>query len=320
MVDIHNAIPMSCDTFYYTLADRLGIDRISKYASAFGYGQRTGIDLPNEQPGLMPSEQWMMKNFHRKWYAGETISVGIGQGAIEATPIQLARVIGGIASGGHMVRPHAVFADELTPDFQRALQDSYPGSGKVDVPIDVENWVTITDGMYQVTQPGLYHTAGAEGLPGIDFGGKTGTAQVVGHDTKVAKSHATLPNVWFVGVTPRRNPELVVAVLWQNGEFSYYPARIGAKVVAAYVEKQRRLAHNLAPSKTADKPVEVGAVWTSPDGAKKADGTETARLHAGRFFVDPPADGQRNGLRVSAAGLSAKQVGMALPKRRIGTP
>ncbi len=88
MVDIHNAIPMSCDTFYYTLADRLGIDRIARYAQAFGYGQKTGIDLPGEQPGLMPSAQWVMKNYHRKWYAGETISVGhrAGRGAGDPDP------------------------------------------------------------------------------------------------------------------------------------------------------------------------------------------------------------------------------------------
>ena len=98
----------------------------------------------------------------------------------------------------------------------------------------------------------------------------------------------TRPNVWFVGVTPRRNPELVVAVLWQNGEFSYYPARIGAEVVAAYVDKQRRLAHNLPPAKAAGKPVEVGAVWTDAgDWTERANGGQTARLHAGHFFVHP---------------------------------
>ena len=288
MVDIHNAIPMSCDTFYYTLADKLGIDRISKYAEEFGYGQKTGIDLPGEQEGLMPSEKWAMKNYHRKWYAGETISVGIGQGAIEATPIQLARIIGGIASGGHLVRPRTVIPDQLPLDFRKALLESFPGSGDAYVPINPENWATITDGMYQVTQPGLYHTAGAEGLPGIDFGGKTGTAQVVGHDTKVAKSHATLPNVWFVGVTPTRNPELVVAVLWQNGSFSYYPARIGAKVVSAYVEKQRRLAHNLVQPKVMP-PAEMSAVWTAPaagSGTASAKGdVQPVRLETGRFLV-----------------------------------
>ena len=110
--------------------------------------------------------------------------------------------------------------------------------------------------MANVTQPGYFHTAGSAHLEGIDFGGKTGTAQLMSHEAldKTNKGRATFPNVWFVGVTPRRNPELVVAVLWQNGEFSYYPARIGAKVVSAYVEKQRRLAHNLVPVKGRRRP------------------------------------------------------------------
>ena len=137
-VDIHNAIPYSCDTFYYTLADKLGIDRIAKYATEFGFGQKTGIDLPGEQPGLMPSAEWVMKNYHRSGIAGETISVGIGQGAVEATPFQLARIIGGIASGGHMVRPHVVFPDQLPADFRKALLDSFPGSGDAYIPIDPE--------------------------------------------------------------------------------------------------------------------------------------------------------------------------------------
>ena len=280
-VDIHNAIPMSCDTFYYTLADKLGIGRIAKYAQAFGYGQKTGIDLPGEQAGVMPSEQWAAKYYHRKWYAGETISVGIGQGAVEATPIQLARIIGGIASGGHMVRPHTVFANEMTPDFHKAIEENYPGVGDATVPIDPDNWITITDGMAEVTQPGLYHTAGSAHLDGIDFAGKTGTAQVVSHDTlsKMAKTHATNPNVWFVGVTPRRNPELVVCVLWQNGGFSYYPARIGAQVVEAYVEKKRRVEGNLPDAKTTAA-VDVGAIWTVPGTKGKSEHVE-----AGHFFV-----------------------------------
>ncbi len=118
------------------------------------------------------------------------------------------------------------------------------------MPIDPQNWDIITDGMYNVTQPGLYHTAGAEGLPGIDFAGKTGTAQQMSHEAlgKTNKGRSTYPNVWFVGVMPRRNPELVVAVLWQNGEFSYYPARIGAAVVKAFVDKKRRQANNLPPT------------------------------------------------------------------------
>jgi penicillin-binding protein 2 len=271
-VDIHNAIPDSCDTFYYTLADKLGIDRIAKYATEFGFGHKTGIDLPGEQPGLMPSAQWAMKDYHRKWYAGETISVGIGQGAVEATPLQLARIVGGIASGGHLVRPHVVFADQLSSDFRQGLLDSFPGAGNAYLPMDPVNWDIITDGMAEVTEPGAFHTAGTEHLEGIDFAGKTGTAEVVGHDisSHMAKSKLLLPNVWFVGLTPRRNPELVVAVLWQNGEFSYYPARIGAKVVSAYVEKQRRLAHNLAEPPKAEAPAEMSAVRTVPNRPTKS--------------------------------------------------
>ena len=149
-----------------------------------------------------------------------------------------------------------------------------------------QNWTIITDGMYDVTQPGLYHTAGAEDLPGIDFAGKTGTAQQMSHEAlgKTNKGTITYPNVWFVGVTPRRNPELVVAVLWQNGEFSYYPARIGAQVVEAFVDKKRRLANNLPPEKAA-APVEVGAVWTTPD-AHPARRTRRLQRPKARFTAD----------------------------------
>jgi penicillin-binding protein 2 len=319
-VDIYNAIPYSCDTYYYQLGDKLGIDRIARYAKEFGYGQKTGIDLPGEQAGLMPSAQWLMKSYHHRWYPDETLDVAIGQGAVEATPIQLARIIGGIASGGHLVRPHSVFPDELPDDFRRALEDTYPGSGKVDIPIDPENWEIITDGMAQVTQPGQYHTAGGEHLEGIDFAGKTGTAQVMSHEAldKTAKGKVTRPNVWFVGITPRRNPEVVVAVLFQNGDKSWFSARIGARVISAYVEKQRRLAHNLAPTKPvqgAQAPVEVGAVWTGPDGVKNGD--EVVRLHAGHFFINPgkDADSQEPSTRAAVA-----QVGLALPTRRINLP
>jgi penicillin-binding protein 2 len=305
-VDIHNAIPFSCDTFFYMLGDKLGIDRIAKYATAFGYGQKTGVDLPGEQAGLMPSAQWKLKNYHSKWFADETLDVAIGQGAVEATPLQLARIIGGIASGGHLVRPHAVFPDQLPADFRKALLESYPGAGEVNFPIDPENWITVTDGMYEVTQPGGFHTAASAHLEGIDFGGKTGTAQLMSHEAlgKTNKGRATNPNVWFVGVTPRRNPELVVAVLWMNGEFSYYPARIGAKIVAAYVEKKRRLENNLAIAKPA-APVEVGAVWSVPEAGPGNNGNPaqaSAKVHAGRFLVG--ADGAVE--QAAAAGHEAQ--------------
>jgi penicillin-binding protein 2 len=324
-VDMHNAIPYSCDTFFYMLGDKLGIDRIDKYATEFGYGQKTGVDLPGEQAGLMPSPDWLVHNYHHRWYPDETLDVAIGQGAVEATPIQLARIIGGIASDGHMVRPHVVFPDQLPPDFRNALAETFPGSGDANVPIDPQNWVTITDGMEQVTEPGYFHTASSAHLAGIDFGGKTGTAELMSHAAlgKTNKGHATFPNVWFVGVTPRRNPELVVAVLWQNGEFSYYPARIGAQIVAAYVAKQRRLANNLQPNSTSGPaaPVEVGAVWSTPASDGKLN-----HLQAGSFLMQdgkilaqaappPPAAHPARNPHPAAAGLAAtpSQLAVALP-------
>ena len=113
-VDIKSAIPLSCDTYYYTLAEKLGIDTIAHYAQLLGLAQKTGIDLPDEVTGTMPSTAWKLKTQHEKWYAGETISVGIGQGAIAATPIQLARALGGIASGGVLHRPHVVLPGQLS--------------------------------------------------------------------------------------------------------------------------------------------------------------------------------------------------------------
>src|SRR5271167_559785 len=163
-VSLPKAIYQSCDVFFYTLAEKLGIDRIAKYATAFGLGQKTGIDLPQEVSGVMPSEEWKIRNFKQKWYAGETVSVGIGQGAVAATPIQLARALGGIASGGVLKRPHVVFPDELSPEYRTAILESFPGSGDVTIPIDPANWQTITDGMAATTTNGTAFASHLEGI------------------------------------------------------------------------------------------------------------------------------------------------------------
>src|SRR5215831_18188991 len=142
-VDLEKAIYQSCDVFFYTLANKLGIDRIAKYATDFGLGQKTGIDLPNEVSGIMPSEEWKIRNFKQKWFAGETISVGIGQGAVAVTPMQMARAIGAIASGGLLVRPHVVNPTEFPPNIVPAS----PSSEKTHISIDPKNWEIITDAM-----------------------------------------------------------------------------------------------------------------------------------------------------------------------------
>ena len=298
MVDIAHAIPWSCDTYYYTLAQRLGIETIAKYAHELGLGEKTGIDLPDEATGVMPSEEWKMKNYHQKWYAGETISVGIGQGAIAVTPVQLARTLGGIASGGVLKRPHVVLSDELSPEYRKAILASYPGSGDVTVPLSPSTWEIITDGMAAVTQaPG--GTAYASQLQGIDFAGKTGTAQVVSHSAgmnKISADVASRPNAWFVGMAPRRNPDIIVVVLWQHGGWGSGSAHMAAEVIETYVNKQRRLHHNVLVAKTPDKKVEVGAVWDIPSNPNALGGKPVlshakgalADMHAGHFFMTIP--------------------------------
>src|SRR5579863_6266775 len=216
VLDIQEAIPMSCDTFFYTLAQKLGIDTIAKYAVSFGLSQRTGIDLPNEMSGIMPSTQWEMKNSHQKYYAGNTISVSIGQGETQVTPIQLLRALSGLASDGHFVRPHTVSPDQLPKDFHQAVLDSFPGSGDKTVPLNQDTWMTVTEGMAAATTTG---TAAASHIEGVDFAGKTGTAQVVGGGDTHVKGGAKTPNSWFVGMVPRRNPEIAVVVLQEHGDW-----------------------------------------------------------------------------------------------------
>jgi len=259
-VDIHSALPYSCDTFFYTLANKLGIDTMARYATSVGIGVKTGVDLPDEAAGIMPSEAWKMKTQHDKWYAGETISVGIGQGAIEATPLQLARAISGIASGGVLRRPHVVFDDELKPEELSAIESTYPGSGNKTIPLTPANWQLITDDLANVTGPS--GTAAAAHMADVDFAGKTGTAQVMSHTALASsgKGHNTEPNAWFVGMAPRRNPDIVVAVLWEHGVWGQYSAKLAAQVIDAYVTKQRAKAGNLmkvaAVAPKTDAPVE----------------------------------------------------------------
>ena len=156
-VDIHNAIPFSCDTFFYMLGDKLGIDTIAKYATEFGYGQKTGIDLPGEQAGLMPSAQWKLKNYHAPLVSGRDARrghrPGRGGGDADATGAdhwrhRLGRSPGSAACG---------LSRSASGGFpQGRCSTAIPGTGDAYVPIDPENWMTVTDGMADVTQPGYF--------------------------------------------------------------------------------------------------------------------------------------------------------------------
>jgi penicillin-binding protein 2 len=229
VLGLHDAILKSCDVFFYNVGMRLGIDRLSYYATKLGVGHRTGIDLPSEEPGLMPSQEWVERTFHRKWYAGEVISVATGQGAVTTTPLQLARMIGGIASGGVFMQPHM-------------LKDA-PGVRKDVFPISDATVEKITDAMYGV----INETGGTGGqlrLAGIELSGKSGTAQVIGYDKMalVRKGTQFADNAWFVGYAPRRNPEICVAVLVQeSGQHGGEAAGpVVRDIVKAYYDKKAK--------------------------------------------------------------------------------
>ncbi len=295
-VDISKGIYQSCDVFFYTLAERLGIEKIAKWAGAVGIGKKTGIDLPNEVSGIMPSEEWKMKTFRQKWYAGEVISVGIGQGAIAVSPIQIARAIGGIAMGGNLVRPHLVNPDQVPQQYREVGLQAGNQPDVAHVPIDPQNWITITDAMAHVLNPG--GTGVASHIQGVDFAGKTGSTQKVSHHylqihgiKESALKGDLKGNGWFAGVTPRRNPEIVVVVYFEGGEHGPLAARIASQVIKVFVDKQRHMRNNpmLFSDKVDPGSVPIAGVWNNPVGGDEHPGEsgDAAKDHiqGGTFLV-----------------------------------
>ncbi len=226
-VDLHRAIVRSCDVFFYNVGQRLGIDRIAFYAQQLGLGRRTGIDLPGEEAGLVPSAEWKQRALRQPWYAGETISVAIGQGATTATPLQLAYSIGGIASGGVFRQPH--------------LLKNYSPVEEIRFPLAERTVQKLAQGMFGVVNED--GTAQRSRIAGVEFCGKTGTSQLISFDTlRRLGGHLArrfTENAWFVGYAPRINPEVVVAVLVEHGEHgSSAAAPIARDVVKAYYDKK----------------------------------------------------------------------------------
>jgi penicillin-binding protein 2 len=175
------------------------------------------------------------------------------------------------------VHPHVTNPRDLPPGVIPAAT----APGEVKIPLDPQNWQIITDAMAAVVNPG--GTAGLSHLQGIDFAGKTGSAQTISNTLKAKLGAAGKANFkdngWFVGVEPRRNPEIVVCTLLEEGEHGYLAARTAAQVIKAYVEKQRRMPSKMAQNKAK---VEIGAVWNAAD----PDGEDNDSLRAGRFVID----------------------------------
>jgi len=202
VMNLHSAIVHSCDVFFYNVGMRMGIGTIAKYAKMLGLGERTGVDLPAEEPGLVPSEEWVERVYHHKWYPGSTISVAIGQGSVMVTPMQIAYMVGGIASSGEFKQPH------LLKDAQNV--------GEKHVDLAERTVEQVTQGMYGVVnEPG--GTGNAIKLQGIEFCGKSGTAQVMSYNAASRLGLGKGKNDgWFVGYAPRRDPEIVVAAMVED--------------------------------------------------------------------------------------------------------
>jgi len=218
IVDLRKSISQSCDVYYYQLAADMGIDRMHNFLAQFGLGEKTGIDLDGESPGLLPSRDWKQRRWNKPWYPGETVIAGIGQGYNLATPLQLATATAMLANGGKRIEPRLVQAvrDPLTHVWQ-----PLPGVVRGQMAINPANLEVVRQGMMDVLRPGGTAAAAAAGAP-YTMAGKTGTAQVVGikqgeryKEDQVAMQHRD--HALFMAYAPAENPTIAVAVMVENG-------------------------------------------------------------------------------------------------------
>ncbi|HBP50482.1 MULTISPECIES: penicillin-binding protein 2 [Pseudomonas] len=227
-VDLDTAIMRSNDTYFYDLAHKLGIDRLSSYMNQFGIGRKVSLDMFEESAGLMPSREWKRATRRQAWFPGETLILGIGQGYMQSTPLQLAQATALIASKGKWIRPHLAKTIEGVPPVD---PDPVP-----DIVLrDPSNWAKVNHGMQQVVH-GARGTARVAGV-GAQYliAGKSGTAQVVAikqgekYDrSKVQERHRD--HALFVGFAPANNPQITVSVMIENGE-------AGSRVASPVVRK-----------------------------------------------------------------------------------
>ena len=235
-IDLRHAIEQSCDVYFYTVGNMLGVDRINKWATLFGLGVKSNIDLPNELSGLVPSTEWKATHTkEKKWYAGETISVAIGQGQVSVTPVSLAVYTATLANGGTRVTPHLVKA----ADDGQGLKPVPPPPPQSKVEVSPEKLQAIRDGMWLVVNGGA-GTATRAKIPGKDVCGKTGTAQVISNlgrssarTTKNLRDHG-----WFTFFAPRDNPEIAGVVFLEHGIHSANAASVAKHILETYFAKK----------------------------------------------------------------------------------
>jgi penicillin-binding protein 2 len=217
-VDMFKAIVVSCDTYFYGLANEMGIDNMYNFLSRFGFGKKTGVDLEGEQSGLIPSQEWKQTRYGQKWYAGDTVSAGIGQGYDLVTPLQLAFATAVLANNGVAYKPHLVrqvrqSGNNVTRDIEVKPEFT--------INLSPDAVALVKRAMVAVTQPGGTAAQAGAGAQ-YSFAGKTGTAQVVGikqgekyNAGKLQERHRD--HAWFIAFAPADKPKIALAVLVENG-------------------------------------------------------------------------------------------------------
>ena len=218
-VNLERALAQSCDVYFYDLAYRVGIDRLNDYISQFYFGLPTGIDLPNEDSGLLPSRAWKQKEKSVRWYPGETVIFGIGQGYLLATPLQMAVNTAAIANLGYLITPKLAMGTATS---------HYPEPTQLQehIPIrSIQNWLDVTKGMFSVTNQNFGSAHKVMVGATYTMAGKTGTSQVVGlsqDPEKREQQKKELPEAFqdhslFIGFAPHKQPRITIAVIIENG-------------------------------------------------------------------------------------------------------
>ena len=235
-VDLEHAIEQSCNVYFYTVGNMVGIDKINKWAEALGLGVKSGIDLPNEVEGLVPSTEWKQEKMHEKWYAGETISVAIGQGQVSVTPVSMAVMASTFANGGTHWTPHLVKAVDEGHGWKPWLAP--PPQSRVE--LFPETLRAVRQGLWLVVNGA--GTGGRARIPGRDVAGKTGTAQVISIEGGRAAAGKTTVDLrdhgWFVFFAPRDNPEIAGVIFVEHAEHGSNAAPIAKYVMETYFAKR----------------------------------------------------------------------------------
>ncbi|HEX3398466.1 MAG TPA: penicillin-binding protein 2 [Steroidobacteraceae bacterium] len=242
-VDMRSAISRSCDVYFYRVAEKMGIEHMHEFMSAFGYGELTGIDIPGEKPGLYASPEWKRRVFKRKadqvWFPGETVSMGIGQGPITVTPLQQAHFAAEIAERGQIIAAPRLVAATRAPGSVTVVPRSPTFMKPVNIATD-EQWNVVFDGMEGAVSPsGTAHVAGAGAK--YKWAGKTGTAQVVTVKQTESTKHKEADerkreHAWFIAFAPADDAKIAISVLVENAGFgASNAAPIARKVIDAYL-------------------------------------------------------------------------------------